>query len=776
MNPPTFPILPSALWIWPTVHHFDIHNDYALFRKRIVLDAKPTHAPTLITADQSYQLHVNGHYVCRGPARGYQHSWPCDEIDLSPYLRAGENVVAVRAHNPGFSTFQYLSQGWAGFLFMGRWGTHEIVSDTTWKTRRQSGLKRDTPPSSFQLFCQEHVDARLEADDWADPGFDDADWGVPFANRAWNSPPWHDLEARGVPMLHEETIIPLRLLGSATGLSSPGADTARNVVEPCRNEPLGHASLPDGDPERIVVPASDSEAYSSFLLDFEKTRIGNLTLHVEGAAGGEIVDAVFVETLDQATLAPHLHQLQVSLGSRLVCRAGTTRHTFYHPYGFRYLMLRVRNATVPLLVRPSLTQIGYPLGDAGRFSSSDAGLQKIWEACAWTQRVCSLDAYVDTPWREQAQWWGDARVQAWNTFHLDDDARLLRRGIASIAGQTTPDGLTYGHAPTVAHHCVLPDFTLIWILTLWDHYWQTGSLEAFHSHRDTLRRALDYFRSHTDPANGLVGKDPRHWLFLDWADLFQEGYPTVLNLWLLLALRKTERLALLAGDAPLAGELAAWSATLSSTLRGLVDADGLLHDGKTWDGNLVPDRSIHSQTLGLMTGLLDAATALPPLLRFVRGEETPKAKPSGYWRTYLFSVLDAAEHGGAVVDHIETAWKEMAEHGTTWSQLKEYGGDHSHSHAWSAHPLYHLMQIVGGLRQREAAWREIEFRPLFRGDSASCRIPTPHGFLASSWERKDDRYRVTLTVPPGVVARVVLPGIGEERSAGTHSWTVPATA
>ncbi|MDA6840245.1 hypothetical protein OSL57_26375, partial [Escherichia coli] len=79
---------------------------------------------------------------------------------------------------------------------------------------------------------------------------------------------------------------------------------------------------------------------------------------------------------------------------------------------------------------------------------------KIWKACEQTQRVCSLDAYVDTPHREQAQWWGDARVQAWNTFMLCDDPRLLWRGIRQIAMQTAPNGLTYGHAPTMAHHCI----------------------------------------------------------------------------------------------------------------------------------------------------------------------------------------------------------------------------------------------------------------------------------------------------------------------------------
>ena len=114
-----------------------------------------------------------------------------------------------------------------------------------------------------------------------------------------------------------------------------------------------------------------------------------------------------------------------------------------------------------------------------------------------------LDAYVDTPWREQAQWWGDARVQAWNTFHLSGDARLFRRGIYQIGGQTTADGLTYGHAPTMAHNCVIPDFTLIWLVTQWDYYWQTGDLQPFRDQRAVVEGVLAYFAAHTGK-NGLV--------------------------------------------------------------------------------------------------------------------------------------------------------------------------------------------------------------------------------------------------------------------------------
>ena len=245
-----------------------------------------------------------------------------------------------------------------------------------------------------------------------------------------------------------------------------------------------------------------------------------------------------------------LRGCNVSLASRLVCKTGRTEHTFYHPYGFRYLVLTVRDSETELTVSPHLQWVGYPLERKGKFVTSDEELARIWEVCAWTQQCCMLDSYVDTPWREQAQWWGDARVQAWNTLHLSGDARLLYRGIHCLADQLTPDGLTYGHAPTMAHNCILPDFTLIWLLTLWDHYWQTGAAAAFKACRESVGKVLGYFAANTDAKTGLVGRDPRYWLYLDWADIFRDGFSAILNLWLLLALEKTVVLYGQIGDRP----------------------------------------------------------------------------------------------------------------------------------------------------------------------------------------------------------------------------------
>jgi len=69
----------------------ELVNCFAEFRKEFDLASVPRAAPFAITADQHYRLWVNGSFVCRGPARGYQRSWPVDEVDLAPFLKRGRN-------------------------------------------------------------------------------------------------------------------------------------------------------------------------------------------------------------------------------------------------------------------------------------------------------------------------------------------------------------------------------------------------------------------------------------------------------------------------------------------------------------------------------------------------------------------------------------------------------------------------------------------------------------------------------------------------------------
>lgn len=782
-------IFGRSQWIWPYDFRWDLHNAYALFRRDFVLERVPRRAPLFLTADQSYHLHINGAFVGRGPARGFQSHWPYDEIDVARWLVPGRNVIAIRAHNPGFSNFQYLTQGYAGLLVAAAWGAVRLQTDTSWKCLVQPGIKRDTVRASTQLFSQEHFDARPGPLDWMNSDFDDSSWGKP-TSQAWNILPWASLEPRGIPQMFEEACALGRVIGIGEGACGNGWEDARNLYLLRQNEDHTHepAAAPLDTPaardapaglfaDGLEIPPTGAGCFRSYLIDVGRPVVGNFSVSVGGASGGEVIDFIYTEIIDPETLKPALRfpdGSSVCFSSRLICRPGRTEHMFYHPYGFRHAMVVVRNSDVKLHVALCLRRTGYPLERRGTFQSSDRLLEKIWETCAQSQQNCMLDAYVDTPWREQAQWWGDARVQAWNTFFLSGDARLFRRGIYQIGAQATADGITYGHAPTMAHNCVLPDFTLIWMLTQWDYYWQTGDLEPFRAHYSVVERALKYFEAHTGK-HGLVCYDPRYWLFLDWTDLPKDGASSVYNLWLVLALERLAAMHRLTRNRAAAARCTKWAQRLRAKLRALINRDGLLRDGLDAKGKILTSTSAHAQTLALMAELApDCAPAMEQfLVDYLRDESGHKAKPSAYWITYVYSVLAARGHGTAVVAHIRPRWEPMIAYGSTFEIFGDSGSfEASHSHAWSAHPLFHFMQIIGGVRQTAPQWACVSFTPEFVGEHGGCTVPTPHGPIVSAWRREGARVKVKLSLPRGVSAEVRLPSLPPEKITGSRNWTI----
>ncbi len=772
-------IIKNARWIWPNSLHWNLHNCYALFRKECTLKTVPKRAKLHITADQSYQLYINGQYICRGPARGFQKTWPYDTVEVSKWLKPGKNLIAVRAHNPGFSNFQYVHQGFTGLLVAAQWGKTVITSDASWKGRRQTGLRRDMDPTSMQLFSQEVIDLQVEDPDWMRPEYDDSHWDSRIDSTVWNGMPWYSLQARGISMLEEKELTCGRVIGQSKGQSSPNYQTTHNLTHTRYEEGLAHQSL-DADATEIAFPKSAKGQWRSRLIDLSKLHVGSVLLEIDGATGGEIVETHHYETLDAAALAPEYDpksHCRMAFSHRLICRAGSNQHSFFHPFGFRYMVVTVRDNPSALTVRPSLRTAVYPIQRKGDFQVSDPLLNDIWETCAWTEQVCSLDAFVDTPYREQAQWWGDARVQAWNTFHLSGDTSLFRRGIDQIAAQATPDGVTYGHAPTMAHSCILPDFTLVWMLTLWDFYWQSGSLEPFQQHQAVIAKALEYFESQLNPNTGLLNYDHRFWLFLDWTGLHKEGCSSVYSLWYLHALERLADMYELSGE-PVAAKTCSKKANkVRKNLRKLINEDGLMQGGYTEDGKIMPETSVHAQTLSLLTSLSpknENKMLEQSILPYVQGKLKTEIQPSAYWITYIYTELSERGYGEAVVADIRKRWAPMAAHGTTWENFAPVIAHESFSHAWSAHPLFHLMQIQGGVRQSAPAWQSIQIRPDFIGDSAKVVIPSPLGKIRTEWQRRGETIQGKLKLPKGMLGLLQLPNQPEQSISGVFNYTISA--
>jgi hypothetical protein len=131
--------------------------------------------------------------------------------------------------------------------------------------------------------------------------------------------------------------------------------------------------------------------------------------------------------------------------------------------------------------------------------------------------------------------------------------------------------------------------------------------------------------------------------------------------------------------------------------------------------------------------------------------------------------------GPDVVRHIRERWAPMVPWGGTFETFDGNVGNGTCSHAWAAHPIYHLVGTLGGVTQKDVAWRRISFAPelgLKETDHAAAVVPTPQGLVRASWRRKGREAVVRLSLPKGVAAAVRLPGVKPITVTGRNVWQV----
>ncbi|MBE6405567.1 MAG: hypothetical protein E7040_06050 [Lentisphaerae bacterium] len=776
-------MLPDACWIWPKISLY-LNNSYAGFRYDFEQDVLPSSAPFVITADQAYKLHVNGEYVCRGPMRGQQNNWHYDTVDLLPYLKTGHNWISIEAHNPGNSTFYYSHKDAAGLLCSAEWdnGVKIISRGSDWQVFRNTAYNHNTAQLSSQMGRMEELDLR----------FDDRSWiteesgytlppempGVCCMEKCQGVLPWTNITPRTIPMLREEFIPADGIIASGIGVcaeippQAPGiiVNTAYHFLKNeldsiCYDEsPVSFEQ--NGNALKFTVPASGKGKFSMVTIDLGKHTWlpGSAVMEFGENDSGTIVDLFYNQYSEEGKIPFHKTPAEgscVALASRLHLNGKPGKVELFQIMGARFATMIFRETTKPLDICFAWRSTVYPLEKKGSFSCSDDILNQIYKASIHTQEVCSMDAYVDTPWREQSQWWGDARIQAKNTFFLAGDPRLFAAGIQSIAEQTNDLGLTYANAPTKACGPVLPDFSLTWIITLRDLWFQTGKTDHLPALKEKVDKIFAYFENHRN-SDGLIFYDPRCWLFEDWSSLPKRNVPTYINLWYIYAEEQYLSLLKAAGFLEDAAALEAKIAQEKKIAeKWLFDPEQQLFLPELNEHKqLTGSASVHDQVLAVLLGLRPGAKdsmIQKVILPCLKGTLTDGAQPSSFWATYL---LDCAFDNGLQKDalaYIRTKWAPMLPAGTVWEKFPDKGSECSCSHAWSAHPISHLPELVSGLKQLEANWKKIRLKPEFLLEEAEFSLPLPQGLLTGKITGSAENYSVEFKIPEGVSAEIILP-------------------
>lgn len=711
------------------------------FRRTFDLAERPDRFLVHVSADNRYRLFVNGVPVATGPARGDPMHWRYETVDIAPHLRSGRNVLAATVWNWG--ELRPLAQMTlrTGFLLVAGDKAQALVdSGPGWKVFHDPAYSfaRVLPPDDGGYYAAapgEVVDASLYPWGWERPGYDDSAWP---AAKALSRSQLRGTDPHGVPANWQ--LVPRNIPPMEERKQAFARVRRATGIEPAAGFIAG------GRP--LAIPAHSKV---SLLLDQDQLTMGYPVFVINGGAGASATITYSEALFDAKGRKGNRNDIEGrsirGLRDRIRFDGGRNRR-FQSLWlrTFRYVQLDIETAAEPLeIVDAHSIFTAYPFENRAAFAGDQPWIAPIWDLNWRGFRVGAYETFWDTPYYEQLQYVGDTRIESLLSVYLTGDDRLMRNAIELFDASRSAEGITASRYPSDPAQYI-PPFSLWWVAMVHD-YWMLRDDPAFvRRFLPGMRGVLDWYERHLDET-GMLGPMP-WWNFLDWNDAFvrgeapgaANGHSVALTLHYAYALRQAAELEAAFDRPEAAARNRAQADRLVSTVR-----------QRAWNGErgLFSD-SIERQSFSQQTNVLAvlAGAAEEPRALTERVLSDPQLVQASYY--FRFYVDEAMRQSGLSDRYLQRLdpWREMIRNGLTTTP-ETPDPSRSDSHAWSAHPNYHLLATVLGIRPASAGFRTVSVAPALGAmKRVEGRMPHPQGEIA---------VRLRRTGEAGIQGEVLLP-------------------
>ncbi len=816
----------QADWIWTYPDEPAPKNRFTYFRKVVSLDSIPSDATLHFAADSNAMIWVNGHLLRRKVARYHEEKITCEVVNAGPWLKPGKNVVLVLHHNWGdITTFQRTGNRHAGLYLEGCW----IRSDASWKCLQAPqflphedqviGIAGDAPRIRYPQI----LDARKElSGSIHTTAFDDSQWGSAYVVKdgPWPARP-RDVETPGQ---RETPVTPGDVLAAGTLTKSKEAGEGPYSISagirlakciPDQHLTTQAKGLMMGSPLALQGKAGES-FYITF--DFHCPMHGYPFLEMDSHSGGVIIDFGYGEI----TRALYDNKVHVTpdgwvntegvvgkgYADRMISRQGFQSLELPDERTARWMTLHIHFPEDGELTlhKTGIVKSQYPIQPVGSFECGDERINQIVRLCLVHSEVTMIDAYVDTPGREDGQWLEDDRPRAQIAERWYGDHLLRRFLIRTVAESQGPDGHVHPFPPS--NYPCYPasyDWSLQWAAAIYDDYMWTGDVDFLKTYWENLCRYWDAILSHVDEEGLFLANH----LLCDIRVSVRPERPDessgMITPWVIERLRWSVQLAEAAGDFERAAGWRLMIDKMTAAFRKyhVIPASGgtPLHVGDRYDpSDPSAERGFSqaSHTISVTSRLLSPEEARSALdYVFPEPDGTP---PPGVSRwnnpTYCHRALRALTENGfgkrAVAHLLERYAPYLPCHprnrtplvlqGPLGGPLPEYWvsredlglkdgeidhaqpNDETGSHGWGSVPLLWMHECLLGIRVTEPGGGRLRIAPNAAGlPYVSGHSMTPKGLVSVYWD--PSTLTLEVTIPSGVTAEVVLPeGMNPDRT------------
>lgn len=407
-----------------------------------------------ISCDGDYVLFVNGRLAGSNQYGDFEHYKIYDSIDITDYLHKGSNTVDITVWHLGINSSR-CKAATAGLLY-------EIECDSTVLCRScEETLSRQNPYYKAE-YCK-MITSQLGQSFLYDSSAEEAPYGKSVLAEKHCEMYIRPTERLSLSKKCEYTLIK--------------AEPAHYLID------LGR--------ETVGLP----------VLEFFSETVQKITAcwgeHINGGGVSRIIGGR-------------------DFSFEYIATAGENSFTEYMlRIGCRYIELFCE-APIALHYAGIIPQF-YPVEPVPKFFDDEIE-QKIYDASVNTLRLCLMEHYVDTPWREQSLYAFDARNQmlcGYKAFK-NRNSRYARASLVLISHDSRPDGLlsiTYPCGTELA----IPSFSLHYITAVREYADNTGDLSLVREVYPKLSELISTFKNQLRDGLPVKFSGSEYWNFYDWS-------------------------------------------------------------------------------------------------------------------------------------------------------------------------------------------------------------------------------------------------------------------